>query len=70
MGPYCQFCGTRCFVPMTENLWELMSEAQRECYRTHRPLDIIATCPEGQAFEKARIGVCYREIGKQEGAGT
>ncbi len=65
MGPYCKYCNTRCFVALTESLWNVMTEEQREKYRQHpRRIDIIATCPHGQAFEKERIDVC--RIGDDE----
>jgi hypothetical protein len=46
MGPYCKFCDQRCFVPNP-----------RESRIT-----IIATCPEGQAHDKAKLGYNYAEV--------
>lgn len=37
MGPYCKFCGTRCFVPTT----------QEDVVKR----DLKATCDEGIAFD-------------------
>jgi len=62
MGPYCNFCDRRCFIPITEKLWQEMTEPMRELYRKHKPVDIIATCSGGQEFEKERIGVCVSDI--------
>ena len=54
MGPYCNFCRTRCFVPIT-NEW---SEELRKAYGR---FSIAATCPAGQSFEKTKLGVCYAD---------
>lgn len=40
MGPYCKFCGTRCFVPTTE--------------ADNMTVDLKATCEEGKAFDEAK----------------
>lgn len=37
MGPYCKFCGTRCFVPTTEN--DIVKK------------DLKATCEKGRIFD-------------------
>lgn len=69
MGPSCNFCNTRCFVPITDDLWARMTEAQRNLYALENAqglkVTIIATCPGGQAFEKEHMGVCYGEIGEE-----
>ncbi len=65
MGPYCQFCGQRCFVPLTQELWDRMTEEQRDAYRK-APTDSMATCPAGQLFEKEHLGVCYDELLSQQ----
>lgn len=65
MGPYCKFCDQRCFVHLTEQMWNIAEvRAAYEQYREHggHIPDIIATCHAGQAFEKGRIGMCYGDI--------
>lgn len=59
MGPYCNFCNNRCFVYLP--ILVSLPLEMRAAYRA-RPVDIIATCPGGQAFEKGRIGYCYNDI--------
>jgi hypothetical protein len=63
MGPYCKFCGNRCFVPMT-------SDTPDHIVRAYGNTTIVATCPMGQAFEKQKVGYCYENIlvatGKRE----
>jgi hypothetical protein len=56
MGPYCKYCGQRCFVPFPQNTPEYI-------LNSYRPgVSIIATCPGGQKFEKEKTGYCYDEI--------
>ena len=55
MGPYCKFCDQRCFVPFPDSTPEHILKA----YGTS---SIIATCPQGQVFEKAKVGYCYADI--------
>lgn len=56
MGPYCNFCGRRCFVPFPEG-------TPPEILAAYRPgVSIIATCAEGQRFEKEATGWCLDEI--------
>lgn len=55
MGPYCKFCGRRCFVPITYE-WP---EHIRAAYGTST---IAATCLRGQEFEQEKIGVSYADI--------
>jgi len=69
MGPYCKFCDLRCFVPFPEG-------TPAHIIGAYRPgVTIIATCPEGQAFEKKETGYCYSDIlreienSKQKGNG-
>lgn len=59
MGPYCNYCNQRCFVYLP--ILVSMPLAMREAYKAH-PVDIIATCSGGQAFEKERIGYSYDDI--------
>lgn len=58
MGPYCKFCGNRCFIPLPENTPKEILEAYKG------RADIIATCEAGQNFEKQKIGYCYDDIQK------
>jgi hypothetical protein len=55
MGPYCKFCGTRCFCFFPDKTPEHILKA----YGTST---IIATCPGGQEFERQRVGYCYNDI--------
>jgi hypothetical protein len=57
MGPYCKFCGNRCFIPMPEN-------TPKEILSAYGTNTIIATCEAGQKFEKEKIGYCYDDIQK------
>ena len=59
MGPYCGYCNNRCFVYLP--ILVSLPLAMREAYRAH-PVDIIATCAGGQAFEKKSIGYSYDDI--------
>lgn len=54
MGPYCDYCGHRCFVPITEYWPKHIQEA-------YGRYTIAATCARGQAYEKATIGYCYAD---------
>ena len=55
MGPYCQFCGRRCFVPFPEG-------TPARVLKAYGSSTIIATCERGQAFERERVGFCYDDI--------
>lgn len=55
MGPYCKFCGQRCFVPLPQKTPDYILVA----YGT---VSIIATCKDGQVFERERHGYCYNDI--------
>lgn len=55
MGPYCKFCGTRCFVHLPSGL-------PAEVYQAYGSATIIATCTVGQEFEKKKVGYCYSDI--------
>jgi hypothetical protein len=55
MGPYCKFCGERCFVPFPEGTPKHILEA-------YGSASIIATCRRGQEFERQKIGYCYDDI--------
>ena len=57
MGPYCKFCGHRCFVHITDEWPAHIIEA----YGTNT---IAATCRRGQQFEKERLGYCYDDAVK------
>lgn len=58
MGPYCNYCGRRCFVHVTAE-WPTHI---REAYGSYT---IAATCPDGQAVEKRLIGWCYDDARSQ-----
>ena len=56
MGPYCKFCGRRCFVPFPK-------ETPAEILAAYRSgVAIIATCAEGQRYEKELTGYCLADI--------
>lgn len=55
MGPYCNFCGSRCFVHMP-------MDAPKEAVKAYGSSTILATCPSGQALEKRETGWCYADI--------
>ncbi|HOJ20007.1 MAG TPA: hypothetical protein PLY56_00590 [Armatimonadota bacterium] len=61
MGPYCQFCHTRCFVQLPEDTPEGIREA-------YGPATLIATCHPGQFHERERVGYCYTDILRRTGA--
>lgn len=59
MGPYCKFCGMRCFVPFPMDTPKHILDA----YKARHPgVTIIATCRGGQEFEKKHVGYCYQDI--------
>lgn len=55
MGPYCIFCQNRCFVHFPEGTPQHILDA----YGTSTT---IATCQQGQEFEKKKVGYCYDDI--------
>ena len=57
MGPYCRFCNQRCFVHFPNATPQNILDA----YGTS---NIIATCSQGQAFEKKKVGFCYDDINR------
>lgn len=56
MGPYCKFCGQRCFIYIPTNTPRHILDAY------FGRATIIATCPAGKAYEKAKIGYCLDDI--------
>ena len=66
MGPYCRFCGRRCFTHMPAETPQHVLLAYRKSYGPgpldYVPITIVATCAAGQRFEKERIGYCYEDI--------
>jgi Lar family restriction alleviation protein len=58
MGPYCNFCGSRCFCHFPQETPQRILDA----YGTS---SIIATCRAGQQFEKNKVGYCYDDILKE-----
>lgn len=60
MGPYCKFCGQRCFTRMpAETPDNAVAEYKAACGGN---LPIIATCRAGQDLEKAQTGYSYDDI--------
>lgn len=55
MGPYCNFCDTRCFCHFPQGTPDHIREA-------YGSSTIIATCSGGQQFEKRKVGYCYDDI--------
>lgn len=55
MGPYCNFCGRRCFTYFPQ-------ETPQHILSAYGTSTIIATCVGGQRFEKERVGYCYDDI--------
>lgn len=55
MGPYCKFCGHRCFIPFPQ-------ETPKHILAAYGSTTIIATCPGGQQYEKQKVGCCYDDI--------
>jgi len=46
MGPYCNFCGQRCFVHDPTSVG----------------VGLLATCPKGQKLDKQKLGHCWDEV--------
>ena len=55
MGPYCKFCGRRCFVPILEGCPERVAKA-------YGRFTIAATCSRGRAYERDKFGLCYADV--------
>ncbi len=55
MGPYCKFCGNRCFVHMPTG-------TSAHILQAYGSSTIVATCQRGQEFEKEKTGYCYNDI--------
>lgn len=55
MGPYCRFCDNRCFVHIPQG-------TPNHILKAYGKNTIIATCAQGQEFEKKKIGYCYDDI--------
>lgn len=58
MGPYCKYCGQRCFVRIT-------AEWPTHIAQAYAPYEIAATCADGQAVEKRVLGWCYADARAQ-----
>jgi hypothetical protein len=52
MGPYCRFCDSRCFVPLTDQTPAFL-------VALYLPYGLMATCSAGKAFERQKLGACY-----------
>ena len=55
IGPYCKFCGRRCFVCLPRRIPDRILKA-------YGNTTIIATCRLGQEFEREKVGFCYDDI--------
>ena len=55
MGPYCTFCNQRCFTSFPEEAPDFILNAYGTC-------SLMATCKEGQEFEKKKLGWCYDDV--------
>lgn len=55
MGPYCKFCGQRCFV-------HVPAETPKHILEAYGKNTIAATCPKGQELEKLCLGYCWADI--------
>jgi len=49
MGPYCKFCDQRCFM-------------HHDYADPNGKYWILATCPEGQRYDKDKLGYCWGEV--------
>lgn len=63
MGPYCRFCDQHCFVRVPQDAPGYIVRAYRKKLGS-RPL--MATCPQGKAYEKVVVGYCYDDVKKEE----
>lgn len=55
MGPYCQFCGQRCFLDPGTFAGQVPKADWRIWFAAGQPL--LATCRPGKAFDRMRIGI-------------
>lgn len=55
MRPSCSFCGKPCFASLPKGTPVRIMEA-------YQPITLAATCMEGRAFEKSRIGFSYDDV--------
>lgn len=62
MGPYCRFCNNRCFVLCPDHANQKIKEAYTD---SKGGIKLMATCKEGQAFEKTKTGWCFSDTKKQ-----
>jgi hypothetical protein len=53
----CKFCGEQCFAPLTT---QAPAAIQRAYQR--RNINVLATCPGGQAFEKLLVGYSMGDV--------
>jgi hypothetical protein len=58
MGPYCKFCGSRCFVPVTLKL-NLPAKLQATWAAHGYP--ILATCQTGRELDRSVLGFDYMD---------
>ena len=57
MGPYCKYCGERCFVHMDR--WP---DHVKKAYGYPDKATIASTCRGGQAFERKLTGFSYDDV--------
>ena len=56
MGPYCRFCGQRCFVHLPDDITQEALDHLKA--RGHGDSSLIlATCEDGKAHERSKIGI-------------
>jgi hypothetical protein len=59
MGPYCNFCDRRCFIPLPADTPAHI----RAAYGGSGSM-LVATCQSGQRFEREKVGYCLDDIRK------
>lgn len=63
VGSYCKFCGRRCFMHLPKDTPEKIKNAFR--IGKNQGYYLIATCREGQEFDKEETGYCWSDIPKE-----
>jgi len=66
MGPYCRYCGGRCFVLASVTLgcvdgarpllWDLVAAISA------RPPELMATCGKGKSHDRRILGICHDDL--------
>ena len=67
MGPYCNYCGGRCFDLASvvlgcvdgarQGLWDLVLQVTGQ-----RPPELMASCEGGKAHDKKVLGLCRDDL--------